>query len=187
MMGPVAGVSFGNLARRCESKRCSLDPRTVDDRRLHLRGMYLERRAAVRFALVFLLVACRPPGYGKGDDVGPDPEVDAPVAGDDAPAEPDGPISGATCNKEFRLDGHSTAATVWMSGSFVAWGGDPPHGALELAKGVDGAWTITHDFEPGSHQYKFIIDGTNWITDPTNPDVVTDGSGNTNSLYLCAP
>lgn len=147
--------------------------------------MSLERRAAVRFALVFLLIACRPPGYGKGDDVG-DPDVDASVTGD-GPADPDGPVSGATCSKSFRLDGHSTASTVWLSGSFVSWGGDPPNGALELLKGVDGAWTVTHEFEAGSHQYKFIVNGNDWITDPTNPDVIDDGSGNVNSLYLCAP
>jgi hypothetical protein len=151
------------------------------------RGMWLEQWATVRFALVFLLVACRPPGYDKGDDVGPEPEVDAPVAGDDAPTDPDGPISGATCDKAFRLDGHSTAATVWLSGSFISWGGDPAHGAVEFTKGVDGAWTGSYEFAAGSHQYKFIVNGNNWITDPTNPDVIDDGQGNTNSLYLCAP
>lgn len=138
----------------------------------------------MRFALVFLLVACRPPGYGKGDDA--DPAVDAPAVTEDAPPT-DGEVIGATCAKAFRLDGQSTASTVWLSGSFVAWGGDPAHGAIEFAKGADGAWTGSYDFPAGSHQYKFIVDGTNWITDPTNPDVIDDGMGNTNSLFLCAP
>jgi hypothetical protein len=140
----------------------------------------------VRFALLFLLIACRPPGYGKGDDVGPDPEVDAPAATADAPPT-DGEVQQATCAKAFRLDGHSTASSVWMSGSFVNWGGDPAHGAIEFTKGVDGAWTGSYEFEAGSHQYKFIVNGNDWITDPTNPDTVSDGSGNTNSLFLCAP
>lgn len=148
--------------------------------------MCLEHSAAVRFALVLLLVACRPPGYGKDD--GPDnPEVDAPPGpADGPPVEPDGPAA-ATCAKEFRLDGHSTASTVWLSGSFVMWGADPAHGAIEFTKGIDGAWTGNYDFEAGSHQYKFIVSGNNWITDPTNPDTVSDGNGNTNSLLLCAP
>ncbi len=134
---------------------------------------------------MFLLVACRPPGYGKGDDVA-DPTVDAPAATEDT-APTDGEPMQATCAKSFRLDSHSTASTVWMTGSFVAWGGDPAHGAIEFAKGADGAWTGGYDFAAGSHQYKFIVDGTTWITDPTNPDVIDDGTGNTNSLFLCAP
>lgn len=137
----------------------------------------------MRFALIFLLVACRPPGYGKGDDV---PAVDAPAATDDTAPPTDGETL-QTCARSFRLDGHSTAATVWLSGSFVAWGGDPAHGAIDFAKGADGAWTGSYEFAAGSHQYKFIVDGNNWITDPTNPDVIDDGTGNTNSLLICAP
>lgn len=138
----------------------------------------------MRFALLFLLVACYP-GY-EGDDVGPDP-VDAPAVTEDPAPPADGEIQGATCEKSFRLDGHSTAATVWLTGSFVAWGDDVAHGAIDFARGVDGAWTGNHAFEAGSHQYKFIVNGGTWITDPTNPEVVDDGSGNTNSLFLCAP
>jgi hypothetical protein len=133
--------------------------------------------------LVIALAACRPPGYGKGDDAPPDDTVDAGADGDasiDTPA-------GVTCAKPFRLEGRSTASTVWLSGSFVEWGGDPAHGAIELTLGNDGAWTVTHEFEPGAHQYKFIVNGTEWIVDPTNPDQVDDGFGGTNSLYLCAP
>lgn len=140
----------------------------------------------MRFALVFLLIACRPPGYGKGDDVGPDPMADAAPATDDATPDPDSVI-GATCAKAFRLDGHSTATSVWLTGSFVEWAGDPPHGAIEFEKGVDGAWTGSYDFEAGSHQYKFIVNGNEWINDPTNPDQADDGFGGKNSLLLCAP
>jgi hypothetical protein len=146
----------------------------------------LNNGPAVRFAILIFVLACRPPGYGKGDDVGPDPDVDAPAATEDGPPA-DGPIQGATCDKAFRLDGHSTASSVWLTGSFTQWGADPPHGAIEFAKGVDGAWTGSYAFAAGSHQYKFIVSGNNWILDPTNPDQVDDGSGNMNSLFLCAP
>ncbi len=151
-------------------------------------GMCLEARGSVRFALVFavLAIACRPPGYGKGDDTDPNPATDAPPAETDAPATSDGPAA-LTCNKGFRLDGHSTASTVWLTGSFVAWGGDPAHGAIEFVLGVDGAWTVTHDFPAGQHQYKFILDGNNWINDPTNPDQIDDGFGGTNSVFTCVP
>lgn len=139
----------------------------------------------MRFALLFLFVACRPPGYGKDD---PDPVApDAPAATEDAPPPTDGETQAATCAKAFRLDGHSTAATVWLTGTMTSWGPDPAHGAIEFEKGVDGAWTGSYDFEAGSHQYKFIVNSNDWITDPTNPQTVDDGMGNTNSLFLCAP
>jgi hypothetical protein len=138
----------------------------------------------VKLALLCLaLAACRPPGYGKGDDVGPDP-VDAAVTPTDT--APDGSAA-ATCDKSFRLDGHGTASTVWLSGSFVEWGGDPAHGAIEFSLGVDGAWTGAYAFEAGQHQYKFIVNTTEWINDPTNPDQIDDGFGGTNSVYTCAP
>ena len=32
-------------------------------------------------------------------------------------------------------------------------------------------------------QYKLVLDGNNWVTDPANPNTVSDGNGNTNSLF----
>jgi hypothetical protein len=149
-------------------------------------GMSLEQCASVRFVLLlaFPLIACRPPGYGKGDDVQNDP-VDAAPA-DTAVTETDGSTA-STCDKAFRLDGHSTANTVWLTGSFIEWAADPPHGAVELAKGVDGAWTGSYDLAAGPHQYKFIVNGNNWIIDPTNPNQIDDGFGGTNSVVTCTP
>jgi hypothetical protein len=150
------------------------------------RGTALDARASVRFASLVIalvgIVACRPPGYGKGDDTPPDETPDA-ATGDGSVDSP----AAATCAKSFRLDGRSTASSVWISGSFVEWGGDPEHGAIEFTLGADGGWTVTHDFEAGAHQYKFIVNATEWIVDPTNPDQVDDGFGGKNSLYLCAP
>ncbi len=133
--------------------------------------------------LAVLAIACRPPGYRKGDD--PPAETDAAVITPDAPPI-DGP-AGATCAKAFRLDGHSQATTVWLTGSFVMWGGDPAHGAIELVKGIDGAWTGSYDFSPGQVQYKYIVDTNNWINDPTNPNTADDGFGGHNSVFTCAP
>lgn len=131
--------------------------------------------------LCLALVACRPPGYGKGgggDDDG------APDAG-----KRDAAIDGAaaTCEHGFRLDGHGSASTVLLTGTFTMWGGDLAHGAIPFVLGNDGGWTLTHTFEAGVHQYKFVIDGTNWIADPTNPTTIDDGFGGKNSVYTCAP
>jgi len=154
-------------------------------------GTPLETPNPVRLPPVLLaialpiVIACRPPGYGKGDDSEP-PLTDAPVADDDATPVTDGPAA-ATCDKQFRLDGHGTANTVWLTGSFIDWGGDPAHGAIELVLGPDGAWTGSHEFTAGQVQYKYIIDATDWINDPTNPDVVDDGFGGQNSVFTCTP
>ena len=141
----------------------------------------LNQDASVRFAFaIALLAACHPPGYGKGDDT---PTVDA------APKHPDAAIdapAATTCAKEFRLD-NSGAATVWLTGEFVNWGGNPGAGAVELAKGGDGIWSVMRTMDAGAHQYKFIVDGNNWIMDPANPNTIDDGFGGKNSLYTCTP
>lgn len=155
------------------------------------RGMCLEVPVVMRIAcltvsvaLVAGLGACTPPGYGKGDDTS---GVDAAPTGDGTPGDAalDTPTA-ATCTKSFRLDGHAVATSVWLTGTFSTWAPMPP-GAIAMAQGVDGAWTVDHTFDAGSYQYKFIIDGSTWILDPTNTDTVDDGMGNQNSRYICTP
>ena len=141
----------------------------------------------MRFVRLFVVVlaACRPPGYGK------EPTVDAADSHADASshsadASPDS-TSSATCDHAFRLDGHGTDSSVWLTGSFVSWAGTPQAGAVQFTLGNDGAWTGSYAFPAGSHQYKFIINGSNWILDPTNTNTVDDGMGHTNNLYVCVP
>jgi hypothetical protein len=144
----------------------------------------------MRTALVLcVLAACQPPGYGKAKQH-PDaaPADDAHPAGDGAMAGPDAsPDAGPACTHAFRLDGHGTSQSVWLTGDFVMWAGDPQHGAVALTLGVDGAWTGSHGFAVGTYQYKFIVDGSQWIPDPTDPDTAPDGFGGTNSVYTCSP
>jgi Glycogen recognition site of AMP-activated protein kinase len=146
--------------------------------------MCLELERNVRLLVtVLLLAACRPPGYGRH-------EVDAAVDGHgpDGSTTIDAAIDGpAICSHGFRLDGHGTATSVWLTGDFVSWAGTLQAGALPFTLGIDGGWTITHGFTAGDHQYKFIVDGSQWIMDPTNPNQVDDGFGGKNSLYTCTP
>ena len=140
----------------------------------------------MRVALVICLVACRPPGYGK------DPGVDASAAiSDGTPAvTADSAGDGSTaagCHHAFRLDQHGEASSVWLSGDFVGWAADPQHGAIAFTLGADSGWTGAYDFDAGPHLYKFILDGTTWILDPTDTDTVDDGMGNQNSRYICTP
>jgi len=137
--------------------------------------------------LVLVAAACRPPGYGQDDQ----PEVDAtPGAdagpGDAAPLPDAGPApDAAACAFGFTLSGHATATTVWLSGDFVGWAGTPQDGAIELALGGDGVWRATYGFAPGTYQYKYIVDATQWIPDPGNANTVPDGLGGVNSVISC--
>jgi hypothetical protein len=138
-------------------------------------------RLVVGLLVVIALSACRPPGWGRDDGT----DIDAP-AGPDGPAGDAAIDAVASCAKAFRLDGHSVASSVALTGSFNSWAPSPP-AAIAFTLGNDGAWTGTHAFAPGLHQYKFIVSGNQWIADPTNPDGADDGFGGRNSLYTCVP
>ena len=138
-------------------------------------------RGVMRLVLLAMaLVACRPPGYGKGGGGGGDDTVDI-----DAAVVAPGDTAVATCKKAFRLDGHSLANAVSLTGSFVSWSATAPP-AIAFTKGIDGAWTGSYDFTAGTHQYKYIVDGS-WIPDPTNPNQVDDTFGGFNSVITCMP
>jgi 1,4-alpha-glucan branching enzyme len=69
----------------------------------------------------------------------------------------------------FSLRGYSSAQQVILAGSFNNWRTDE----LLMNKVADG-WVLRYILPPGTHEYKFIVDGR-WITDPANP--CTDGTG----------
>jgi hypothetical protein len=145
----------------------------------------LNSAGAVRSVLVAAmlagLVGCRPPGYGKEPPPDASPDGSSMMVVD---AAIDATVLG--CDHGFRIDGYATAASVWLTGTMVNWAGSPP-GAVEFMLGADGAWTATYRFEAGTHQYKLIVNGTEWILDPTNPNTADDGMGHTNNVYTCVP
>lgn len=46
----------------------------------------------------------------------------------------------------------------------------------------DGEWTLFYPLGPGSYAYKFLVDGKNWVADPTNPLSEPDGFNGRNSI-----
>jgi hypothetical protein len=142
-----------------------------------------------RMLAMVALAACRPPGYGKESDVdagGPDAELAIDAAVSDAAAIDAGPDAApVTCTKTFTLEGRASATSVWVSGDFVGWAGNPDDGAIALALGGDGVWSGNRTFAAGVYQYKLVVDSSEWITDPSNPETITDENGNTNSVYRC--
>lgn len=132
-------------------------------------------------------LGCRPPGYG-GDHPDAAARSDAHHAGDGTTATDaaiDAPVAGI-CNQGFHLDNHASAQSVWLTGDFVAWAGDPAHGATALTLG-GATWTGTRAFTAGTYLYKLIVDGNQWIADPSDPNSVDDGFGGKNSVYTCTP
>ncbi len=136
-----------------------------------------------------VLAACASRGHDPGG--ADDARTDSAGGRRDAAVEPpDAEIDAApaaTCQSTFRLDGHSTATSVWMTGDYVGWATNPSAGATPMVLGGDGVWTVKHPFNVGVYLYKFVVDGTQWIADPSNPDHVSDGFGGQNSRFTCNP
>ncbi|MEM6290611.1 MAG: DUF1592 domain-containing protein [Myxococcota bacterium] len=73
--------------------------------------------------------------------------------------------------------------SVQLAGSFNAWTPDADDGAWSLS--YDAAadrWSGEAPLAPGEYAYKFVIDGTDWIPDPENPQTADDGFGGSNSV-----
>ena len=68
------------------------------------------------------------------------------------------------------------AGEVYVAGSFNGWK------AYDLAMTKKGPfWAVAVDLEPGTHQYKFVVDGA-WTQDAANPNGIEDGYGGLNSV-----
>ena len=71
------------------------------------------------------------------------------------------------------------ASSVSVAGDFGEW--EP----IPLSKKtVDGqtVWTGIVPIPKGEHQYMFVIDGSQWVTDPLAPVQRSDGFGNKNAV-----
>ena len=71
-----------------------------------------------------------------------------------------------------------SASSVHLAGTFNDWSTS----AAPLTKGEEGIWTAVLDLDPGTYQYKFVVNGTDWKPDPTNPEKADDGYGGVNSV-----
>jgi hypothetical protein len=86
---------------------------------------------------------------------------------------PDGTVT-------FTYAGGGSPQAIFLAGSFNGWNPGDPQYALEDLEG-DGKWSITIPIDPGSYQYKFVIDGA-WTQDESNPESAPDGFGGNNSI-----
>lgn len=70
------------------------------------------------------------------------------------------------------------AETVHLVGDFTEW---QPTVELTDLDG-DGVWSGRVPLLPGVHEYMFVIDGADWITDPNAAGYQDDGFGQQNAL-----
>ncbi len=87
------------------------------------------------------------------------------------------PIIGDGCVTIQYFD--NTAEYVEVRGSMNNWSD-----GYAMTKNDQGIWSVTIPIV-GKYQYKLVI-GEQWITDPVNPDFITEESGNINSVFTVA-
>jgi 1,4-alpha-glucan branching enzyme len=74
----------------------------------------------------------------------------------------------------------AAAGKVCLAGAFNGWSVD-----ANPMKNDGGTWALVIDLPPGSHMYKFVVDG-NWRQDAGNPESAPDGYGGNNSVVKVA-
>ncbi len=85
---------------------------------------------------------------------------------------------------EFVFPHRPGLESVNVCGTFNGWkiGEDP----MTLEPGGQ-RWVVTRAIPAGRHEYKFVLNGREWVLDPANPESATDASGNTNSIIQVSP
>jgi hypothetical protein len=70
---------------------------------------------------------------------------------------------GSAATQEFHL-AKPEAQSVALVGEFNNWHGQ------QMSKKGDGTWSLTIPLAPGTYGYKFLVNGTEWLFDPDNPN-----------------
>ncbi len=70
-----------------------------------------------------------------------------------------------------------SATNVQLVGDFSGWEKKP----IELKKQKNGLWKTTLSLEPGTYQYRFVVDGR-WQDDPACPARVPNPFGEMNCV-----
>ena len=79
----------------------------------------------------------------------------------------------------FRYRPADSYDAVSLAGSFNGWN---PNREPMTRSGSGSVWTHTTLLGPGQYEYKFVINGNQWIPDPLNPEKVDDNHQGFNSV-----
>lgn len=78
-------------------------------------------------------------------------------------------------------DPGGSLARVAVIGSFNDWDPDGYEMRYDASSGV---WTVRADLPEGSHEYVFLVNGEQTVTDPSSRFVRDDGFGSRNSVLM---
>ncbi len=73
------------------------------------------------------------------------------------------------------------AKTILLAGDFTDW----IQRAVPMRRDADGAWTATVSLAPGTHRYRFVVDGE-WRDDPQCKSRVANPFGGQDMLREAA-
>ncbi len=76
-----------------------------------------------------------------------------------------------------------SAKRVSIAGSFNRW--NPDQDRL-IGPDRHGIWTVVLPLSAGRYEYHFVVDGKEWVLDPSVPSV-DDGLGDRNSVFVVGP
>lgn len=82
----------------------------------------------------------------------------------------------------FTFRSATPVESVSLAGTFNDW-----NAGSRMTSADRLAWTAGLDLPPGVYQYKFVVNGRNWVVDQANPLSVDDGNGNRNSVVWVEP
>ncbi|MEZ4295508.1 MAG: DUF1592 domain-containing protein [Polyangiaceae bacterium] len=82
--------------------------------------------------------------------------------------------------------GAQNPTTVHVAGTFNGWPGTIAGGGWAMQK-LPGTttWYVKHELAPGSHEYKLVLNESEWLADPANPVQVGD-FGNSALTVSCS-
>jgi len=87
------------------------------------------------------------------------------------------------CKVKFSLSGdhYNSVSSILLVGDFNHW----QIGETPLKKSKTGLWSVSLDLETGKeHQFRYLIDGTNWENDPEADRFIPSGFGSENSVLV---
>jgi len=102
-----------------------------------------------------------------------------------APAAPKVTKQGPNVTPEgvvFNYKAEGKNRKIYLAGNFNNWNKEDSNYLLKDDDG-DGIWSITVKLPPGTYQYKYVIEGTNWVKDPYSPGDAPDGFGGRNGQF----
>ncbi|HYG34451.1 MAG TPA: isoamylase early set domain-containing protein [Clostridia bacterium] len=72
------------------------------------------------------------------------------------------------------------ANSVAVAGTFNGW----DQKRNEMRKDSKGTWKTTVWLPPGRYEYRFVVDGEQWMSDPKAKESVANNFGSTNSIVM---